>query len=650
MCNFFEQQAAAQRRTSLLVVCMLLSVLVMAAGVFASLYLVRGFLLLRYPPSLPTPAALSLARLGLWSSAITLSFVAGCALVRIVSLRHGGSSIADMLNARLVSGQPADGLDRRLLNVVTEMALAAGTPVPAVYVLDQELGINALAAGWQLEDAVICVTRGCLEKLTRAELQGVVAHEFSHILYGDARLNLRLMGVVYGMVSMHMLGNHLMQGFQPTRGREHGRSLAAIGVIIAVVGALGAFLGKLIKAAVSRQRELLADASAVQFTRNPLGIAGALKKIGGYALGARVRHVQAAEASHFFFDDIGQDDSWAWLSTHPDLRERIRRVDPTFDGQLVTPMEGLAESADTEPLMAAFVAGSARAAGVQAPEVPQLQAAEVLPLIGTTDVRRTSQPPAGERALHPQLMAASQSAFSACGLVFAMLIAPHVKEQRRQASAILELAGAALLCEAQRLHPLLRGTARAERLTLVSLTAPALRSLSRAQRQTMRRTVATLIELDGATDLFEHLLGYVLSQHWSPDSAQKTRVGRAGLSSLLPEIQLVLSALSHLGATSADAAEQAFAHALQRLPGIALRLLPQSPHMLAGLPIALERLRALRPTARSALIEASAHAVLADQRVTDDELSVLRAMCLTLEAPLPPLGDADRAASSRSAA
>ena len=623
---------------------MLLSGLVMAGGVFACMYLVRAFLLMRFPASMPVPTSLSLLRLLLWSVGITALFVGGTALVRIVSLRQGGSSIADMLNARLVSGQPVDGLDRRLLNVVTEMALAAGTPVPAVYVLDGELGINALAAGWQLDDAVICVTRGCLDKLTRAELQGVVAHEFSHILHGDARLNLRLMGIVYGMVSVHMLGKHMMGAFQPARGREDGRSLAALGVIVAGLGGVGALMSKLIKAAVSRQREFLADASAVQFTRNPDGIAGALKKIGGYSLGARVRQAQAAEISHFFFDDIGLDDSWAWLSTHPDLEERIRRVEPGFDGQLVTPAEGVAEQPDEEPLTAAFGAGRApQPAAASTGQAAPLRASEVLPLIGTTDVRRASEPPVRELTAHPQLMAASESGFSACGLVFALLVAEQVPTQRKQACAILQLAGPELLREAQRLHPLLRGTARAERLTLATLAAPALRSLSHAQRQSLRRTCAALIEVDGDTSLFEHLLEYVLAQHWTRESAHKARQGHAGLSALLPEIRLVLSVLSHLGATSSDADQLALGHALQRLPGIALELLPQSPRLLAGLAAALERLHALRPTARAALIEASAHAVLADQRVTDDELSVLRALCLALDAPLPPLGEADRA-------
>jgi uncharacterized tellurite resistance protein B-like protein len=273
---------------------------------------------------------------------------------------------------------------------------------------------------------------------------------------------------------------------------------------------------------------------------------------------------------------------------------------------------------------------------------PPLTAASVVPRIGRGELRV-----AADQALaDPQLMAATQSAFSACGLVFAMLIADDPVTQRLQASAILKHAGPALLREAQRLHPRSKLSARSDRLTLLTLAAPALRALSRVQRQSLRRTISALIAADGATTAFEHLLGYMLAELWTRRNGGRSSTGHAGLSALQAEAQLVLSALSHLGATSADAAQAAFVSATERLPGLSLSLLPASPRLLAGLPAALDRLHSLRPTARAALVDACAHAVLADQRVSDDELTVLRALCLALEAPLPPLAEPAAAISA----
>ncbi|HET8938704.1 MAG TPA: M48 family metalloprotease [Polyangiales bacterium] len=608
MRDFFEQQAIAQRRTRLLLLCMLLSVVALGSVPFAVLSALRALLRLSAAPLWPLFA---------WSVGITAALIAIAGLFRTLSLREGGSCIAEMLDARLVSGQPQDALDRRLLNVVAEMALAAGIPVPQVYVLDREPGINGFAAGWDLGDSVICVTRGCLHKLTRNELQGVVAHEFSHLMHGDARLNLRLMGAVFGMVSLGLLGRHLMRG--SNWGERKDGSMIVIGGSLALIGALGGLLGNLVKSAVSRQREYLADASAVQFTRHPDGIARALKKIGGYVLGARLSSVRVEELEHFFLEETGGGSSWAWLTTHPPLRERIRRLDPSFDGQFIEPAEGLAEAvADVEltPLPAA------------AALLPPLTAARVMPLIGTSQAEpATPELPAG-------LKQAAENSFSACGLTLAMLVSADRQVALRQAAQILEIAGPTLLSEAQRLHPAVREASRLERLTLATLAAPALRALSRDQKNMQKRCVAALIAEDGATSIFELVLSYMLSAHWQKRHLPKRA---AGLANLKPAVQLVLSCLAHTGASFDDSATSAFQAASARLPDLDLSLLPQHPRLLSGFTTALDELQVLRPTARAALIEACAHAVVADSRVTEDELTLLRAVCLALDAPLPPL-------------
>lgn len=651
MRDFFEHQAIAQRRTRVLLVCMVLAVAALGGVLFALLALVRAMFVIRIPSSVHLPTYLQLWPLFLWSVGVTGALVVLAGVLRTLSLREGGSVLAAMLDARLVSGQPQDELDRRLLNVVAEMALAAGAPVPQVYVLDREPGINALAAGWDLGDAVICVTRGCLQKLTRAELQGVVAHELSHLLHGDARLNLRLMGAVYGMVSIGLLGKQLMRGSSWSERRDG--SLVVIGGAIAAVGALGGFLGNVIKAAVSRQREYLADAAAVQYTRDPDAIARALKKIGGYVLGSRLSSVRAAELEHFFFEETSAAVSWAWLTTHPPLRERIARLDPSFDGAFITPAEGLAEGVGRElgaaprqaaaherrtplPLVAAEqprwseppVAGHAQG------HAPLLRAAQILPLIGTSRGDALAAP-----ELEPVLQDACDSSFSACALVLTLLVSADKRVAQQQAGHIRALAGAALLAEAQRLHPPVLRASRLSRLTLAILAAPALRALSHDQKRVLQRCVDAMIAEDGAVSIFELVVTYVLTRHWQEPRPHRLK-RNAGLAACREAVQLVLSCLAHTGASFDDSAERAFGEACARLPGLRLRLLPQHPRLLSGLPTALDELQALRPTARAALVEACAYAVLADARVTADELTLLRAVCLALDAPLPPLEDA----------
>jgi Zn-dependent protease with chaperone function len=636
MRDFFEQQAAAQRRTRLLLLCMLLSALVMSAGFFGGLYAVRAVLLLRFPPSAALPPALRLETLAAWSFGSTLALVAVAALVRIWTLRHGGSSIAEMLDARLVTGQPQNQLDRRLLNVVSEMALAAGTPVPQVYVLDREVSINAFAAGWTLGDSVICITRGCLHKLTRAELEGVIAHELSHLLHGDARLNLLLMGAVYGMVFISLLGKSLMRPRESVS-RADGNSQALgflLGGFIAAVGSLGALLGKLVKAAVSRQREYLADAAAVQFTRNPAGLAGALKKVGGFELGGRLSTTRGGEAEHFFLDETGPSPGWSWLTTHPSLARRIALLDPGFDGQFVAPAEGVAEAVQERELQPS----SRRPAAEHAREAHAQHSAEhILPLVGT-GVLQASRP-SNDHAMpdvDPTLRQACESGFSACSLVFALLVSTDNKVGVRQAQRIVEHAGPRLLAEAQRLHGAVSKANRVERLTLATLAAPALRTLSANQKLVLRRTVDALIAEDGKTSIFELVLGHMLAQHWTNPKPLRAKPN-AGLAARRQEARVVLSCLAHAGATGPESAGRAFQAACAKLPGMTLDLLPTGTRLLSAFTTALDELQTLRPTARAALVDACAHATLADSRVTEDELTLLRAVCLALDAPLPPL-------------
>jgi Zn-dependent protease with chaperone function len=319
--DFFEAQEAARRRTSLLIGLFALAVLAIVAVIYAVLHLAVG----------PGAGPVDLVLLVQVAFGVGLLIAVGAG-VRTASLRRGGPAVAELLGGRRVASDTSDPAERMLLNVVEEMAIASGTPVPAVYVLDAEDGINAFAAGYTTHDAAVAVTRGGLLSLTRDELQGVMAHEFSHILNGDMRLNIRLIGVLYGILLLAVVGRGIVYA-GPRGGRRGGRDGGAgwvvlLGLALLLVGYVGVFFGKLIKAAVSRQREYLADSAAVQFTRNPDGLAGALKKIGAQAQGSRIQDHHAEELSHLFFANGLRSTLFGFLATHPPLEERIRRLDP----------------------------------------------------------------------------------------------------------------------------------------------------------------------------------------------------------------------------------------------------------------------------------------------------------------------------------
>jgi Zn-dependent protease with chaperone function len=633
--SFFEHQERAKRNTTVLVVLMALGVLGMALAIYVLLVYVGPLLGLHSQADGPSfawfqPRLLLTALIGVALTVVVASSS------RVLTLRGGGAQIAEMLGGRLVSGNPRDVLEKRLVNVVEEMAIASGVPVPQVFVLEGEVGINAFAAGFALEDAAIAVTRGSLEKLTRDELQGVIAHEFSHVLNGDMRLNIHLMGIVFGIVCIGLLGRLMLRagsGARYSSRRDRGGAAAAfflIGLGVLVIGLIGELFGKLIKAAVSRQREFLADASAVQFTRNPLGIAGALKKIGGYDAGATIAASHAEEASHFFFGDIHLRRlfSGGLLATHPPLAERVRRIDPSFRGEFPAVGPGVAEP-DESPARGFASGAGAAPRGSAAPGQVAARAASA-----------DAVDPSHGRALLAELPAAlrgaASHAFSAGPLVYAMLLSDQANIAQRQYDVIRTEASPELLTETLRLSPAIAGLGRRERLVLVELLAPALRELSREQRAAFSSTVKGLVAADDAVSIFEYVVGQTLSERMDEaQPAARARTRFHSLRAVADELSHLLSLLAHAGAADAEGAERAFAAAAQRLPEVQLRLLPQSERLLSGLGGALQSLRALSPRLSAQVVDACAHAVQADRRVTEDEVTLLHAVCGALGVPMP---------------
>ena len=349
--NFFEHQDLARKNTRKLVVYFILGVI----GVIVTLHVVIAtfwaFREIKGEHGQVDLSALVHPGIAAVSTALALTIIAIGSFIKIAELRGGGRVVAERLGGRLIRPDSTDRVERKILNIVEEMSIASGVPTPPVYLLDQERSINAFAAGFAPESAVVAVSRGCVERLNRDELQGVVAHEFSHILNGDMRLNIRLIGMVHGLVAIGLTGWFLLRIMMYTGG-GHRRSsrndskgdprlfLLVLGAAMIIIGFVGSFFGELIKAAVSRQREFLADASAVQFTRNPDGIAGALKKIGGVAMGGQIESPAAPEMRHMFFANAFKGGLAGLLATHPPLPVRIRAIQPDWDGKFLpsTPM------------------------------------------------------------------------------------------------------------------------------------------------------------------------------------------------------------------------------------------------------------------------------------------------------------------------
>ncbi|HTL28953.1 MAG TPA: M48 family metallopeptidase, partial [Tepidisphaeraceae bacterium] len=357
--NFFEHQDRARRSTTRLVFLFIFAVLAIITALNLAAYAIargvgvhEGVRHLSSPTYERVQPLWSNAGMYQWVTVGTLVTILSGTLYKTVQLRKGGAAVAQMLGGTPLipnSGTPAD---RQLQNIVEEMSIASGVPVPQVYVMRNEPGINAFAAGFGPQDAVISVTQGCIDQLNRDELQGVIAHEFSHILNGDMRLNLRLIGILHGILLIALIGYFVLRSMFSSSSSSSSRRSSSkdgdggpwialiIGLALVAIGYIGVFFGRLIQAAVSRQREFLADASAVQFTRNPSGIANALKKIAAASAGSQVDNAQALGTAHLFFASAFRVGFVNLLATHPPLVDRIKAIDPTFDGKL--PLGGAA--------------------------------------------------------------------------------------------------------------------------------------------------------------------------------------------------------------------------------------------------------------------------------------------------------------------
>lgn len=644
--NFFEHQDQARRNTKRLVLLFLLAVVAVIAAVNAAVLGIFSF-------GSAKELVDGVAGAGPWQpsaalgvSLATLTVIGGGTLYKTAQLAGGGGEkVASLLGGRPVDPNTGSPAERRLLNVVEEMAVASGTPVPTVYLLEREPGINAFAAGLGTDDAVIGVTRGTVELLTRDELQGVIAHEFSHILNGDMRLNFRLIGIVHGILVIGLIGYWILHSARWSGGSSRDRGAGAawllFGLAVFVIGYVGVFFGKLIKSAVSRQREFLADAAAVQFTRNPEGLAGALKKIGGLAAGSKLRNPNAEQASHLFFGQ-GTGRSWlSWTATHPPLAERIRRLDPEFDGVFPEVVRESAEEAarresrDVTP-SAERLRRVLPGAGTMGPAFgPEAVTAGV----GRPTFTHFAYAAALLEEMTPELLAAAREPASARALVCALLVDRDPEVRRRELDAMAD--DPLLRDDVTRLLPALDLCRPEVRLPLLEMALPALRRLSPAQYAALKQTVERVAEADRRLTLFEFTLHRQLLRHLAPafEGVRSPKAVHDSFSGLRDECALLLSVLAHAGAPEAQEAATAFADGAGRLPGLEEppTLLPPEACRLADIDRALTELAAVRPPLKARLIEACAAAVGLERDADIEKRELMRAMADALDCPVPPL-------------
>jgi len=641
--DFFQQQDAARRKTGRLVVYFVLAMLCLIT-------LVYGLLLVIGASAGPEGGKLSWWRpeLLLLAAAGVGVVVGGASLFKVAQLASGGQSVALMMGGVEIPGTTTDARERRLLNVVEEMAIAAGVPVPPVYVLN-EPSINAFAAGYAPGDAVVAVSRGCLQYLNRDELQGVVAHEFSHILNGDMRLNIRLIGLIFGIMALSIVGRILLHS--TGRGRSSGGKdarggLLLLGLGLFVLGLVGAFFGRLIQAAVSRQREYLADASAVQFTRNPGGICGALKKIGGLQAGSRIQNPQAAEVGHMFFaNGLLGGGLVGLLATHPPLAERIRRLDPQFDGRYPETREVEVDHREVQGPRATRVPpmGLPTLPGMPRMPLPVVvsAAAEIADQVGQIDPQEIRYADALHDHVPDVLKLASQEPFSARALVYALLLDPRSDLRSLQLHRLQAGAEPPDYAETLRLAAPVQSLPDVYRLPLVDLAMPALRQMSPRQHQAFRAQVEAMMSADQRLSLFEYALRCVLHRHLDAQFLPRSQRGPAQRSpeKLLPPLVKVLSLLAWAGQSEPDQAARAFDAGMTSYVGgqPADRLLSREACSLAEFDAALQALGQAVPGLKRRVVTACAACTLANQEVTVREAELLRAIGDTLDSPLPPL-------------
>ena len=651
--NFFEAQDSARRHTSLLI---LLFVIAVIGLLVLSNILVFEFIYFTQFSSLTFSIAeleqVFDSNLSTLVSAAIIVFITLGSLYKLVQLSSGGSVIAQHLGGIIVPRSSSDPLHKKILNIVEEMAIASGTPVPQVYILNEQ-GINAFAAGWKTTNAVIGITQGALERLNRDELQGVIAHEFSHIFNGDMRLNIRLIAVLHGILMIGMLGRMILRSLRYVRSSRNSKGggqavlvILGIGGALAIVGYTGTFFGNWIKSLISRQREFLADASAVQFTRSDEGIANALKKIGGAIPGSAILAAAVDEYSHAYFALGDTTFSLFSFSTHPPLKQRIMRIQPAWDGRYIFDERKPRQDSDAaqredERSRKKNIAASV-AAGVglgQSIDVSSNEALNSLDNIGAVTTEQVRAAQLWHRQMPEQLISNAENPYGAQALVMALLIDEDALIQSRQYVVLDKIIGELHASNVKQIQGTVTELAGTQTLTLIDLALPTLREMTVEQYQRFKQCIQQLVSADKKVNLREWIIQRVLLQHLDEQYGHRKKpvAKYFVLGSAKHASELMLSLLAYLEHKDQLQAQQAFDAARRSVGAGALGLLAKDLISLDSLNEAMDELEFLKPPLKKRFLQACVACISHDGEVTIQAYDLTRAIASCLDCPMPPV-------------
>lgn len=644
--NFFEAQDRARRTSRWLVVIYLVATALIVLGVTSivgiAIFQVSNAHYLSDPNFRTYDFLSDQSNVLVATGLLTSLFIFGSSLYKTSALSAGGGQVASQLGGTLISADVQDPLRRRLRNVVEEMSIASGVPVPEIYVLEEESGINAFAAGFSPGDAAIAVTRGTLEVLDRDELQGVVAHEFSHILNGDMRLNIRLMGVLFGILVLGLIGRMIIRGGRHTSIVSSRRDRSApviliIGLGLAVLGAIGVFFSRLIKAAVSRQREYLADASAVQFTRQNTGIANALKKIGGYTQSSYLTETDPEEVSHMLFGSGSR--LFGLFATHPPLTQRIQALDPSFKESDYPAVNISARhvhevDAESDGRIAGLTTALAAGGAVSLPDA-------ITETVGRPEETHVEYARQLRPAIPEQLYAAAHSAQFSYLLTLALILDRTGKTLDSQLIVIEEKLGADRTRMIRSYYDTLLSTGPEFRLPLLEISFPALKLRPAPQLQFLVELTSRLIEIDGEIDLYEYCYYRVLmtSLGQAIDPTGRRHPRRARRRDLRQAAVMLLGLVAQAGHKNDKERAAAFRAGTAVLGDWAVDADAQiaSGNTVQKLDRSLDILLALNAKGRQRLIRAISTVAAFDRHLNVAEAELIRTVCATLDCPLPPI-------------
>lgn len=637
--NFFAAQDQARRTTRRLIFAYVIATLIIVLGVTALV----GFAVFGSSQSGHIYSSAEIVPVLLGTAIVTTLFLLGSSIYKTSVLSAGGGRVAADMGGTLVPTDVQDPLRRRLRNVVEEMAIASGVPVPEIFVLEAEQGINAFAAGFSPSDAAIAVTRGTLELLDRDELQGVIAHEFSHILNGDMKLNIRLMGVLFGIMALGLIGRMILRGgyhssLLSSRRNRSDSKVMVIGFGLVVLGSIGVFFARIIKAGVSRQREYLADASAVQFMRQTEGIAGALKKIGGYDAGSMIVAADPEEVSHMLF---GTGSSLAGMfATHPPLVERIQALDPAFresdfphvdpQQRRITPDTGARKAAFAGDVQSAF-AGNATIT----------LAESITESVGQPGSQHIEFARKLRQSIPELLYDAAHSSDFAYLLTIALVLDRSRKVIDRQFTLLHEQLGQERSGLVRRYYDELSKTGAEFRLPLLEISFPALKLRPAQELAYLISLTSRLIEVDSKIELYEFCFHRTilsnLSQAIDP-SARRTGV-RSRRRDLRTATIRLLRILADYGHDSAAEREAAFKSGIATLGSWAHAAKYESDRKttISLLNSSLDTLLGLNSKGQESLLRAVSATAAHDGTLSVAEAELIRAVCATLDYPLPPI-------------